>query len=67
MEEQFKNKLESLQMWYEDFNDQLEDEDRDISNMATSLSLISRRALELQNLLLENVELQNNYLETKLN
>ena len=67
MEEQFKNKLESLQMWYEDFNDQLKDEDRDISDMATSLSLISRRALELQNLLLQNIELQNNYLETKLN
>jgi hypothetical protein len=54
MEEQIRNKVESLQMWFEDFTEQWHDEDKDISDVATSLSLISRRAIELQNLILEN-------------
>lgn len=54
MEEQIRNKVESLQMWFEDFTEQWQEEDKDISDIATSLSLISRRAKELQNLILEN-------------
>lgn len=57
MEEQIRNKVESLQMWFEDFTDQWHDEDKDISDVATSLSLISRRAKELQNLILENANI----------
>jgi hypothetical protein len=57
MEEQIREKVESLQMWFEDFTDQWHDEDKDISDVATSLSLISRRAKELQNLILENANI----------
>lgn len=57
MEEQIKDKVESLQMWFEDFTDQWQEEDKDISDVATSLSLISRRAIELQNLILENANI----------
>jgi hypothetical protein len=57
MEEQIRNKVESLQMWFEDFTEQWHDEDKDISDIATSLSLISRRAKELQNLILENANI----------
>ena len=57
MEEQIREKVESLQMWFEDFTDQWHDEDKDISDVATSLSLISRRAIELQNLILENANI----------
>ena len=57
LKEQIREKVESLQMWFEDFTDQWHDEDKDISDVATSLSLISRRAKELQNLILENANI----------